>query len=92
VAKTTYQTLQDDVRMTSPSDWRSVGPLQTESVEDLLRIQGFAPVENAVVARIAVGGANAVKAIVEARRGSIFDTDPGTYLSELDRLAGPDDL
>jgi hypothetical protein len=83
--------LQDDVRMTSPGDWSNVGPLQTESVEDLLRIQGFPPVEAAVVARIAVGGANAVKAVVAARRGTIFDTDPGTYLSELDRLAGPDD-
>jgi hypothetical protein len=77
--------------MTSPTNGRNAGPLQTESVEDLLRIQGFPPVEDAVVARIAVGGANAVQAVVAARRGSIFDTDPGTYLSELDRLAGPDD-
>ena len=65
--------------------------MRTESVEDLLRLQGFPPVEDAVVARIAVGGTNAVKVVVAARRGSIFDTDPGTYLSELDRLAGPDD-
>jgi hypothetical protein len=77
--------------MTSPGDPRNAEPLQTESVEDLLRIQGFPPVEDAVVARIAVGGANAVQAVVAARRGSIFDTDPGTYLSELDRLASPDD-
>lgn len=48
--------------------------------------------EEAIVARIAAGGANAVQAVVAARRGSIFDTDPGTYLSELDRLAGPDGL
>jgi hypothetical protein len=77
--------------MTSPGDPRNAEPLQTESVEDLLRIQGFPPVEDAVVARIAVGGANAVQAVVAARRGSIFDSDPGTYLSELDRLASPDD-
>jgi hypothetical protein len=77
--------------MTSPDDRKNVGPLQTETVEDLLRIQGFPPVDDDVVARIAAGGANAVKAVVAARRGSIFDTDPGTYLSELDRLAGPDD-
>ena len=77
--------------MTSPGGRSNAGPLQTESVEDLLRIQGFPPVEDAVVARIAVGGANAVQAVVAARRGSIFDSDPGTYLSELDRLAGPDD-
>jgi hypothetical protein len=77
--------------MTTPTN-RSVVPLQAASVEDLLRIQGFPPVEDAVKARIAVGGANAVGAVVAARRGSIFDTDPGTYLSELDRLAGPDDL
>ena len=78
--------------MTIPAKRRNEGALQTEAVEDLLRIQGFPPVEDAVAARIAVGGANAVKAVVAARRGSIFDTDPGTYLSELDRLAGPDDL
>jgi hypothetical protein len=78
--------------MTSPVDGKNAGSLQTQSVEDLLRIQGFPPVGDAVVARIAVGGANAVKAVVAARRGSIFDTDPGTYLSELDRLSGPDDL
>jgi hypothetical protein len=77
--------------MTAPTDRRNVAPLQAASVEDLLRIQGFPPVEDTVMARIAVGGANAVEAVVAARRGSIFDTDPGTYLSELDRLAGPDD-
>ena len=77
--------------MTTPADRRNAGPLQPASVEDLLRIQGFPPVEDAVMARIAVGGANAVEAVVAARRGSIFDTDPATYLSELDRLAGPDD-
>jgi hypothetical protein len=80
------------IRMTSPNDERKLGPLQTESVEDLLRIQGFPPVEEALMARIAIGGSNAVEAVVAARRGSIFDTDPGTYLSELDRLAGPDDI
>jgi hypothetical protein len=78
--------------MTNPSNPENVGPLQAESVEDLLRIQGFPPAEDAVVARIAVGGENAVRAVVAACRGSIFDTDPATYLSELDRLAGPDDL
>ena len=77
--------------MTTPTNQRNAVPLQAASVEDLLRIQGFPPVEDAVKARIAVGGANAVDAVVAARRGSIFDTDPGTYLSELDRLAGPDD-
>ncbi len=65
-------------------------PLQVSSVEDLLRIQGYPPVEDDVKARIAAGGANAVEAVVGARRGSIFDIDPGTYLSELDRLADPE--
>lgn len=77
--------------MTTPSNGRSGIPLQAASVEDLLRIQGFPQVQDTVIARIAVGGANAVQAVVTARRGSIFDTDPGNYLSELDRLAGPDD-
>jgi hypothetical protein len=77
--------------MSTPGKPRTVAPLQAASVEDLLRIQGFPQVEDTVMARIAVGGANAVEAVVAARRGSIFDTDPGTYLSELDRLAGPDD-
>jgi hypothetical protein len=78
--------------MTAPTDRSIPAPLKAESVEDLLRIQGFPPVEDAVMARIADGGANAVHAVVAARRGSIFDTDPGTFLSELDRLAAPDDL
>jgi hypothetical protein len=77
--------------MTIPTN-RSVVALQAASVEDLLRIQGFSPLEDAIKTRIAVGGANAVAAVVAARQGSIFDTDPATYLSELDRLAGPDDL
>jgi hypothetical protein len=77
--------------MSTPSNRPNVVPLQAASVEDLLRIQGFPQVEDTVIARIAVGGANAVEAVVAARRGSIFDTDPGTYLSELDRLAGADD-
>jgi hypothetical protein len=77
--------------MSTPGNRGNVVPLQAASVEDLLRIQGFPPVEATVIARIAVGGANAVEAVVTARRGSIFDTDPGTYLSELDRLAGQDE-
>jgi hypothetical protein len=77
--------------MSAPRNRRDVVPLQAASAEDLLRIQGFPRVEETVIARIAVGGANAVEAVVTARRGSIFDTDPGTYLSELDRLAGPDE-
>ena len=77
--------------MSTPSNRNNVVPLQAASVEDLLRLQGFPQVEDTVIARIAVGGANAVEAVVTARRGSIFDTDPGTYLSELDRLAGSDD-
>jgi hypothetical protein len=83
--------LQGDLRMTTPTNQRKGAPLQAASVEDLLRIQGFPPVEDAVKARIAAGGANAVEAVVASRRGSIFDTDPGSYLSELDRLAGPDE-
>jgi hypothetical protein len=77
--------------VSTPSNRGNVVPLQAASVEDLLRIQGFSQVEDTVIKRIAVGGANAVEAVVAARRGSIFDTAPGTYLSELDRLAGPDD-
>jgi hypothetical protein len=74
--------------MTTPT---SKAPLQAATVDDLLRIQGFPPVEDAVKAPVAVGGANAVAAVVASRQGSIFDTDPATFLSELDRLAGPND-
>ncbi len=76
--------------MSAPDD-RSKAPLQPSTVEDLLRIQGFAAVEDAVKTPVAVGGSKAVVAVVASRRGSIFDTDPATYLSELDRLAGPDE-
>jgi hypothetical protein len=57
----------------------------------LLRVQGFSAVEDAVKTPVAVGGTNAVAAVVASRRGSIFDTDPAAYLSELERLAGPDE-
>jgi hypothetical protein len=70
---------------------RNKAPLQAATVEDLLRMQGFPPVEDAVKTPVAVGGANAVAAVVASRERSIFDTDPVTYLSELDRLAGTDD-
>jgi hypothetical protein len=73
-----------------PSD-RSKAPLQAATVEDLLRIQGFSSMDDAIKTPIAVGGASAVAAVVAARQGSIFDTDPASYLSELDRLAGPDE-
>jgi hypothetical protein len=65
--------------------------LQPATVEDLLRMQGFSSVEDAVKLPVAVGGANAVAAVVASRQGSSFDTDPAAYLSELDRLAGSDD-
>jgi hypothetical protein len=76
--------------MSTPGNRRLV-PLQAASVEDLLRIQGFPQVEDTVIARVAVGGANAVEAVVAARRGSIFVTVPGRYVCELVGLAGPDD-
>jgi len=78
--------------MTTTTNRTNGVPLQAASVEDLLRMQGFPPVDDPVKARLAVGAASAVEAVVAARHGSIFDTDPQTYLSELDHLAGPDEL
>jgi len=77
--------------VTSRRDEKRSGPYQEAAVEDLLRLQGYSTVEEDVKARIAVGGAAAVESVVASRRGSIFDTDPGTFLSELERLGGPDE-
>jgi hypothetical protein len=65
-------------------------PIETSTVNDLLRVQGFPPIGNNIAERIAVGASNAVAAVLAARRGSLFDSEPSSFLSELERLSDDD--
>lgn len=60
--------------------------LDETTVRELGAQQGFS-IEQEYAARIAAGAANAVRAVVESRRGSLFDTEPSGFTAELERLA-----
>lgn len=66
-------------------------PLGADTVEALVRLAGLAPLDAATLARIAVGAANAVAAVRACTSGSLFGTEPGAFLAELERLAGETD-
>ncbi len=72
--------------MSTPVPGQAVPPLSASSVEDLVRLQGFPPLGEDFASRVAVGASNAVAAVVAARRGSLFDTEPSSFLGELERL------
>ena len=71
------------------TDRSSPAPLEPATVEALARLAGLAPLDTDTLARIAVGAANAVAAVRGAATGSLFDTEPGAFLAELERLAEP---
>lgn len=66
---------------------RSLAP---EVVIALARLAAYPPLDSDTAARIAVGAANAVRAVAASASGSLFDTEPAAYLAELERLAEPD--
>lgn len=65
--------------------------LSSECVQGLARQQGYGALDQSTAERIAAGAAYAVAAVRTSRVGSLFDTDPATYLAELERLAEPDE-
>ena len=75
--------------MSTPVPGQAAPPLSSASVEDLVRVQGFPPLGEDFASRVAVGASNAVAAVVAARRGSLIDTEPSTFLGELEGLHGP---
>jgi hypothetical protein len=64
--------------------------LDPEIVQALAAIQGFAPFESEVAARIAAGAAAAVRAVTAHADASLFEAEPVQFLAELERLAGDD--
>lgn len=66
------------------TDLRELSP---DCVQALARQQGRDSLDRPTAERIAAGAAHAVAAVRASQAGSLFDTDPATYLAELERLA-----
>ena len=60
------------------------------AVQVMARAMGWQTLEPAAAERIARGAENAVRAVAERRRGSLFDTEPGDFVATLESLADPD--
>jgi hypothetical protein len=64
--------------------------LAADVVVALARLEGYPLLDSATAARIAVGATNAVRGVAAHATMSFFDTDPGGYLAELERLSEAD--
>ncbi len=62
--------------------------LDAATVEALARLLGYPPLDADTAARIAAGASNAVAAVRATATVPLFDAEPGSYLTELERLAG----
>jgi aspartyl-tRNA(Asn)/glutamyl-tRNA(Gln) amidotransferase subunit A len=58
-----------------------------DTVAVLARVQALGDLEAAVAARIGVGAASAVRAVVSAVQSSLFDTEPSAFGARLEHLA-----
>lgn len=67
----------------------SQDPLDPATVRDLARLAGLPLDDDSLAPRIAGGASSAIAAVRASVRGSLFDLEPGDYLAELERLAGP---
>lgn len=63
--------------------------LDAAMVEALARLVGYPPLGAETAARIAAGASHAVAAVRAMATHSLFDAEPGQYLTELERLADP---
>ncbi len=64
--------------------------LDAATVAALARLLGYPPLDAETAVRIASGAASAVAAVRATATLSLFDVDPGGFLAELERLAGPE--
>lgn len=71
------------------SDAIAVRPLAAATVDELARLVGLPPLDAATLARIAEGAGRAAAAVRASTAGSLFDVEPATFLTELERLAEP---
>ncbi len=60
------------------------------AVQVMAQTMGWQTLEPSAAERIARGAENAVRAVAERRRGSLFDTEPGDFVATLESLADPD--
>jgi hypothetical protein len=67
---------------------RDTAALDAATVEALARLLGYPPFDAETTARIAAGASNAVAAVRATATVPLFDSEPGSYLAELERLAG----
>jgi hypothetical protein len=67
---------------------RVVAALDAATVEVLAALLGYPPLDAETAARIAAGASSAVAAVRATATVPLFDTEPGSYLAELERLAG----
>jgi aspartyl-tRNA(Asn)/glutamyl-tRNA(Gln) amidotransferase subunit A len=63
--------------------------MDAATVAVLAKLQGLGELEATVAARIGVGAANAVNAVVTAVQTSLFDTEPSGFTTALEKLADP---
>lgn len=68
---------------------RDAALLDAATVATLARLLGYPPLDAETAARIAAGAASAVAAVRATATIPLFDTEPGAFLAELERLAGP---
>jgi len=71
------------------NDQDDAQPLTAATLDDLARLAGLPPLDDALVARIAEGAARAAAAVRASATGSLFDVEPAAFLAELERLAEP---
>jgi hypothetical protein len=68
---------------------RETAVLDAATVDALARLLGYPPLDADTASRIAAGASNAVAAVRATATVPLFDAEPGNYLAELERLAGP---
>ena len=69
---------------------RDAAELDEATVAALARLLGYPPLDAATAARIAAGATRAVAAVRAAATLPLIDAEPGGFLAELERLAGPE--
>lgn len=69
---------------------RDAAVIDAAIVDALARLLGYPPLDAETAARIAAGASNAVAAVRATATVPLFDAEPGNYLAELERLAGPE--
>ena len=64
--------------------------LTVEIVRILARLEGHAPLEAELAARIAASATRALGAVAASAKHDLFELQPSSYLAELERLAERD--